>query len=369
MMFLLGRPENLKFLVVCPSFEVAEQRSMAALLPIALPILKDAYLACAGSLKSLQSEVYTEEAKNTSVRHASSAMKTLRSLAVDTPQDAALCLTLGTALAFFVYSSIGVGIADICNYCLSTTSIFMVTMTDLEIEPQQSFLVLLETMECLVHRRKPTLRIPLPLTERVDRRVGLCLPLLPHYYDLCVISHSLTNTTDASYLARIHKHLDKCQAALGEWIPSYPSQFVKDFDSAEIVNLLAQARVYRLAALLVSHRLRYAFGHEDSQADIWSKEIMMEFELAYRITNQPVQSVTLPFIVAAVEVKSTGARNKTLQDVENYVDKFAPVIQQATRTFLSRIWRERDLKTTSCWFDSVSKPCVVLHSIDVACFA
>ncbi|KAF2711028.1 hypothetical protein K504DRAFT_466066 [Pleomassaria siparia CBS 279.74] len=369
MMFLLGRPENLECLVMGPSFQAAEQRSLAAPLPAALPILKDAYLAFAASLKSLQSGgTATEEARSTSLRHASSAMKTLRSLPVVTPQDAALCLALGTTLASFVYSAIGVGLADICHYCLSTTSLFLeTTMPDPDTEPWQSFLILLEIMDCLVHRQKPTLRIPLRKLERIDRRVGLCLPLLPHYYDLCVISHSLANTTDASYLARIHKQLDKTQAAIAEWLPSPSLHLVDEFDSAEIVNLLAQARIYRLAALLVSHRLRHMFGDEDGQADIWSKEIMMELELARRITRRSVQCVTLPFLVAAVEVRATDARLGTLRNVDHYVDRFTPVLQQAGRIFLTRVWSERDGKATSCWFDSIWKPCPVLHSIDAAC--
>jgi hypothetical protein len=370
MMYMLSRPENLEYLVVTPSFQAAEQRSLAAPLRAALPILKDAYLAYAGSLKSLQPGVFTEEARSASLLHASSAMRTLRSLPVTTSQDATLCLILGTALAVSVYSAIGVGISEICHYCLSITRPFIARgIPDPEPEILQNFLVLLETMECLVHRRTPTLRIPLLVVERVDRHLGICLPMLPHYYDLCVISHSLANTTNESYLARIHKQLDKSQVAIEEWLPFYPPNFFEEFDSAEAVHLLAQARVYRLAALLVSHRLRHVFGDEDGQADIWSKEIMMEFELAHRMTKRPIQCVTLPFIVAAVEVRTKEARVRTLRIVDDYVDKFTPVVQQATKTFLSRVWRERDLKTTSCWFDSVSKPCAVLHSIDVACFA
>ncbi|KAF1995129.1 hypothetical protein P154DRAFT_526604 [Amniculicola lignicola CBS 123094] len=367
---LLGQPDSLEFLVVCPSFQAAEQQSLAAPLPAAFPILKNSYLAFAGSLKSLQLGIATEESKSANLRHASLAMEMLRSLPVVTPQDAALCLFLGTTLALFVYSAIGVGVGDICYYCLSTTSSFTArTITELEIEPWQNMLVLLETMECLVYRRKPTLRISLPILERVDRHIGLCLPLLPHYYDLCIISHSLANATDESYLARLHKQLDASEIAIQEWIPSHPPQILDDVDSAELVNLLAQAKVYRLAALLVGHRLRHDFGNQDEKADVLSKEIMMELEIAWRITKRPMRCVTLPFIVAAVEVRASELRLKTLQNVDNYVDKFTTVIQEATRKFLSRIWHERDMNTTFCWFDSISKPCAVLHAVDLLFFA
>ncbi|KAK3945897.1 hypothetical protein QBC46DRAFT_62466 [Diplogelasinospora grovesii] len=364
LMFLLSQPRSLDYYVVCPSFQAEQQQSLTIQLPAALSILKDAYLACAISLKQLQSGIAVDANTSISVRHISTAMSTLRSLPVSGSQDAVLCHTLGSALALSIYSTVGVGVPEICRYCLSTTSPFVGTANPgKHDDPWQSFLILLETIDCLIHRQKPTQRIQLP-SSAVDHRLGLCLPLLPYYYDLCVISNSLINTTETSILARLQKQLDHTHAALETWQPSHPDQLVEQFDSAEIVNLLAQAKAYRLGALLVSHRLRYPFGQEDGQADVWSKEVMMELDLAQRVTKRSMRFVTLPFMVAAVEIRDASLRIKTLQHVDDYVDHFAPVLQKAMKTFLSRVWRERDVNLTSRWFDSMHKPCPVLHSID-----
>lgn len=94
----------------------------------------------------------------------------------------------------------------------------------------------------------------------------------------------------------------------------------------------------------------------------------MELELAQRVTKQPMRCVTLPFVVAAVEIRDPSVRLQALRNVEKYVDHFTPVVQKATKKFLSTVWHERDAKMTTCWFDSVSKPCVVLDSIDATCF-
>jgi hypothetical protein len=367
LMLLLARPEHLNYYPVSRSFQVAEQRSLAALLPAALPILKHAYLAYAVALKLLQPGNSSEVEKSASLRYASAAMNTLRSFPVSSSQDAAICLTLGASLALFVYSVVGVGVADICHYCLSITNPFLEIGEpgqESDMRPWQGVLVLLETMECLVYRRKPTLRISPGATQNVDRHLGLCWPLLPFYYDLCDISYLQANTVDTCYLDYLQKQLDGIHNAIQVWQPSQPIGFINQFETAEVINLLTQARVYRLAGLLVSHRLRYLFGEQDSQAKIWSKEIMMELELSRRISKTRVRSVTLPFVVAAVEIQDTGERIETLQNVYEYVDQFTPVVQKATRTFLSRIWHERDVQVTTCWFDSVHKPCVVLHAID-----
>lgn len=377
LMFLLDRPENLNCYVVSPVFQDAERRSLAAPLPAALPVLKDAYLACAGALKLMHPhhhDAVKMDDGHANLLHALAAMKTLRALPVSTPQDAALCLTLGISLTLFVYSAVGHGVYEISQHCLSMARPFVETeMLDSDAEPWLTFLVLLETMECLIHRRRPTIRTPWRRSlgsgrDVVDRHLGLCAPLLPYYHDLCVVSHSLANTTDASYMALIEKQLGQIQAEVEAWQPSQPDHFVEQFKSVEVVHLLAQARLYRLAALLVSHRLRYTFGEQDDQAGIWAKEIMSELELVRRVTKRSARCVTLPFVTAAIEMRDTAARSQALQNADEYVDQFAPVVQKATKTFLSRVWWERDNKLTASWFDSTHKPCVVLASIDTALF-
>ncbi|KAI1345633.1 hypothetical protein F5Y01DRAFT_299980 [Xylaria sp. FL0043] len=366
--FLLGRPENIDCYVVCPSFQVSVQQALLSQLLVALPILKDAYLACASALKRLE-HAFPVDA-DSSVRHASSAMKTLRSLQVSNSQEAVLCLTLGAALALSVQSTIGVGVADICRYCLSTTRPFVEkTVSDGKRELWHGVLVLLETMDCLVYRRKPTMRLQPRNSESVDLYLGLCSPILSYYYDLCVISHSLSNTSNPDIQAYLQNKLDGVRSSVEAWIPSHASNLVDQFEAAEIVVLLAQAKVYRLGALLVSHRLRHAFGEYDAQADVWSKEIMMELDVAQSVSQRPIRYVTLPFMVAALEVREPSARNKALQDVANYVDCFSLTVQEAGRTFLRRVWRDRDSHVTYSWFDSIHKPCPILRSLDVPCRA
>lgn len=365
LMLLLGDSKSLQYPVVSPRFQHAEQESFSGPLPAAWPVLKDAYLAYAGVLRSLQSGLTTDTDDASKLRHASAAMVALRSLPITNPKEAELCLTLGFALALSVYGAIGVGVSDICHYCLSVTRPFIeAAALDPEMEHRVSVLVLLETMECMVHRRKPTLRMQPRAPAVVDRHLGLCLSLLPEYHDLCVISHSLANSSDASRLGVLYQQLQGIQARVEKWQPSQPEGFLREFSTAEVLHLLAQARVYRLAALLIVHRLQHKSGDEDSQADIWSREVMMELELTQRFSEQPVRFVALPFIVAAVEVKDPAERVKVLQHVDQYVDQLTPVVQKATSTFLTRVWYERDIVPNYSWFDSVHKPCVVLDSIE-----
>ncbi|RDL36216.1 Uncharacterized protein BP5553_06828 [Venustampulla echinocandica] len=364
LMFLLSQPGSLDQYVAYPGFQAGQQQlfSVQLQLPAALPSLKDAFLACAITVKQLQAGTAMDTDTTFSVHYILKAMDALRSLSVLSSQDAVLCHALGGLLAFSISSAIGVGVPDICRHCLGTTTQFVGTTVS-DADPWKSFLILLDTMDCLVYRRKPILRIRVPSSVVVDCRLGLCLPLLPYYHDLCVISNSILNTTDVGILARLQKQLDEIHCLVEPWQPSHLDQLVEQFDSAEIVHLLAQAKLYRLGALLVGHRLRFPFGQEDAQAEIWSKEVMMELEIAKRVTKRSMRFVTLPFIIAAVEVRDKSLRIKTLERVDDCVDHFAQFLQKATKTFLSRVWHERDLNLTTRWFDSIYKPCPVLDSV------
>ncbi|KAJ8058794.1 hypothetical protein OCU04_011782 [Sclerotinia nivalis] len=368
LMFLLSQPESLNQYVACPSFQAVQQQLFSVQLSAALPSLKDALLACAITLKQSRTAMVTDT--TFTVQYILKAMNVLRSLPVLSSQDVVLCNALGGLLAFSISSAIGVGVPDICRHCLGTTTPFVeTTVSDAQNDPWKSFLILLETMDCLVYRQKPILRIRVPSSAVVDCRLGLRLPLLPYYHDLCVISNSLINITDINVLACLQKQLDDIRCIVEPWRPSHLDQLVEEFDSTEIVHLLAQAKVYRLGALLLGHRLRFPFGQKDAQAEIWSKEIMMELEIAKGVTKRSMRFVTLPFIIAAVEVRDKNLRFKTLELVDDCVDHYAQFLQKATKTFLSRIWQERDLNLTTCWFDSVYKPCPVLDSINATCFS
>ena len=309
---LLRQPNALSNHVVSSSFHDLEQQSLAALLPSGLPILKDAYLAYASLLASSDTK-NGETNTNSSLRRASSAMMTLRSFGVSSLEDATLCLTLGAALATFVYAVIGMGVSDICSHCLSAVSPFVdTTMLDTGLGSRLILLALLDTMDAIVYRRKPTLRLQTQHAKYVDRFLGLSSGLLPYYYDICAISHSLDNTTDLNALRKLHWQLDEINKFLISWQPNQPDNFINEFGTAEVVHILAQAKIYRLGALLLAHRLRHPFGQEDSQANIWSREIIAELELARQTTKTPTRFVTLPFLTAAVEVQVPVSRIRVL---------------------------------------------------------
>lgn len=369
MLFLWNQPESLDPIIVCSSFHKEQQDALLSQLSVGFPLLKDAYLALAVTLQQLQSGVVVEQGSRANLAYISKAVGVLRSLAgFHSPQNVALCYTLGAVLSLAISSAVGVGIPDICRACLGgPSSSGRDPAPDENKSSWESLLILLETMDSLMWQRKPARKFP-ATTAHIDRHLGLCLPLLPYYHDLCQISNAILNTKHATALNRMQGQLDDIRAAVEIWQPTQSAHLVDRFTSTEVVILLAQAKVYRLGALLLSHRIRHSLGQRDAEATAWSKELIFELDLASRVTKQTPRFVTLPFIIAAVEVQGDAQRVKTLQHVDDFVDSYALFMKQAIKTFLLRVWHERDTKRINSWFESVHKPCPVLNYMDETIF-
>ncbi|CAM1509153.1 Fc.00g028920.m01.CDS01 [Cosmosporella sp. VM-42] len=165
--------------------------------------------------------------------------------------------------------------------------------------------VLADTVECLIRRELPVLR--LPDTERVvvDRLLGVCLPLLQLIYDLC----------EQSYQAKIGApKLDgrdpyfEVEQKLNTWIPTLPPDFFTKYQASEGAAILAQARLYRTAALLVIHRLRFPLGLENRLASSYAASILQDLSIFMKWPTDGVTGLGLdfPLLVAVLELPSPG---------------------------------------------------------------
>lgn len=114
----------------------------------------------------------------------------------------------------------GVDLSDTLHSSLSKAEPFL-EMADLDYntKPLLTSLVLLDTMDCFVHRQKPTVRIKMPKAKSMDRHLGLCLSLLPYYYDLYELNHGLAINIGEECLAHILHHLDGVHAAVDNGNP------------------------------------------------------------------------------------------------------------------------------------------------------
>lgn len=204
--------------------------------------------------------------------------------------------------------------------------------------------VLSDTIECLVRRTVPIIRFPSLIRVVVDRYVGLCCTLLPLLYDLC----------ECSSLARESRQNGKdpyedVERMIHAWEPIFPVDFLDTYTQEESTAMVTQAKVYRLAALLVVHRLRFPLGREDEEAQDMAKEIIGHL-LYYALSDASscrVMPMMFPLLVAMLEVEGPG---------EKVIDHISKVNVQVLHTtqllrFIAFVRYQREQGFRGLWFE------------------
>jgi hypothetical protein len=169
--------------------------------------------------------------------------------------------------------------------------------------------VFVDTIECLVRREIPILEFPRVERLPVDRTLGLCFTLLPLLYSLCVRSQGvkMSNASEpAGDCLQVTPYFD-IEQQLQAWQPTWPKQFLTTYSALEVTALLTQARVYRLAALLIVHRLWYPLGIEDGVGKCCAASILHELSIlkAWKLGEASGFGINFPLLVACMEMPNT----------------------------------------------------------------
>ncbi|KAH7125475.1 hypothetical protein B0J11DRAFT_307584 [Dendryphion nanum] len=164
--------------------------------------------------------------------------------------------------------------------------------------------VLIDTIDCLLRRDLPVVRLPEIDRCVVDRFSGVCSSFFPLLYDLCERSHWAKRTPIAFHGTDPYTNIE---AQIAAWNPPYTQSFAK-FTELETGSMLAQAHAFRQAALLVVHRLRYPLGTEDDVARHYAESILEELFplLTWSSEGATGLLVDFPLLVALIEVPTLG---------------------------------------------------------------
>jgi hypothetical protein len=284
--------------------------------------------------------------------HAALALSALRSVTISSEQDLMTALMLGVAMVTFALH-----VADgqpylIARYTLSlinTEYVKMSALSALDASITDLFMCLVSTeiFECLLRSHRPTMRVYIRGDDRVDRYLGLSSPLFPYFHEICEISCSIRHArlVDLGILQRLRA----VQAALDQWYPSTPVDFAKRYTRGEILTILAQSKVLRLAALLIIHRLYYPYGEDDQKAILLSRAIIGEFELVLQISQRSIPCADLAYLIASFEL--SGEERTSAIERSHRVITFSDQLLLRFKTTSSLVWKARDQGCTFYWFE------------------
>lgn len=338
------------------SFIPESQRTVYAILTLSGPTLTEGYLAFLGLMTAYQRSLVMRQDKPDMLK-AAKGLQRLRSVSISHDYDAACALFLGqTMYVFNVLTADDSSTAhSIVRSSLMSTKqwiprlIHFPVMDTIIMSP-----LLIDTVECLVRREVPIIR--LPHTDRIiiDRYAGLCASLLRHLYDLCECSHALKRDVldvESDVHRGLYERLAEVEQAIMHWEPPTSPQLFTDLREHEVLAMVTQAKVYRLAGLLVIHRLRYPLGVEDEAAQQLANGIFAEMfhfatTAAKMITAVPV---VFPLTMAMIEIEGPG------EELWDQLSSFTVQSTSAQRLqgFVRQVRAARNSGYGGLWFELV----------------
>ncbi|KAL2784257.1 hypothetical protein BJX66DRAFT_90280 [Aspergillus keveii] len=233
------------------------------------------------------------------------------------PQDALCVLLLGQALFVFevLADSSTTSAHSIIQGALISAKPWYPLLSRVPAFDTVTFCpVLMDIVGCLVHRKVPIIRMCVQDRIVADRYAGLCSTLLPLLYRLCVRSHAAkagAATVDGGSTDR--EKPEDCytdiERSIELWAPDIPLDFFTAYDEVEIQMMTTQANAYRLAALLVIHRLRFPFGDQDTLGQYYANCIFHEISSFFAYSNMHGAGafpVTFPLFISMIEVEGPG---------------------------------------------------------------
>lgn len=229
------------------------------------------------------------------------------------PEDAAVIVLLGQAL--LVYNTLISSPATHVitrGILLSVKNWYPSLICRAYLDPVTLTPVLMDTIECLVRREMPVIRLPVLDRCIIDRFLGLRSSLLPLLYELCERSYQAKTSELVEHRSPSDPNEDghycEIDRKIRAWTPQLPSDFFTAYSSLESAIMLAQARSYRLAALLVIHRLRFPFGTEDLAAQRYADDILRELSILKAWPPDAATGLGLdfPLLVATLELPGPG---------------------------------------------------------------
>ncbi|KAK9446331.1 Zn(II)2Cys6 transcription factor [Metarhizium brunneum] len=349
--------------ILGPSFRDQHLQAFVDHLDAGLLHLKDAFIACASVLVGDQQLRQLALGQQVGLRRAAAAVASLRSstVTVRRDHDLSLLLILGVAMVTFAFHSDGGAPEPLCSYILGLVKSCCRDGRSLKRQLGDDGVALLvcllgtETESCLIKCEVPTLQIrQYDMDPCVDRFIGVSLPMLAFYHDVCELARRIRARRGARLDSDVRRALEKLESAIERWQPAVPTDFLTGrFSPAEVALMLTQSRVLRLTALLLLHRLRHEYGSQDGKAAAMSSTILSELETALCLTGRSVPFAEMPHLAASFEVTRREDRERQLAQSERIVD-FSPHVCVEHKAWLVAFWAARDkLGSTECiyWDD------------------
>lgn len=279
-----------------------------------------------------------------------------------TRQDFLPWMWLGTALTIHTHCLLGTNAAPIRRYMLSHVKKMAEQGLETRTHPVVLITLSLDAVDSLLKRELPITGYPHESSDVLkDEVLGLCAQLVDFIGDICKVSHAMARDGESAEhfeaLEQIESNIQGCK-------PNVTPEMAEMMTALEMAHVYAQVRVHRDALMLVIHRLRYAFGVKDETGKMIAQNIMTDLGMTTSISGSPPSWVTLPYLVASIEMTGAEERQTALENVDLYIDGIHPAARSSTRAWLKAMWSKRDIGPGFKWLDVMDQlPTICLNDV------
>ncbi|QDS71578.1 hypothetical protein FKW77_006022 [Venturia effusa] len=318
-------------------------------------LVNEGLLACAGAVFRCRNKLTGFD--DVDMARSAIALRKLRYAPVSVDKLEAI-LTLGNLLATYELLTSSQTAHAITRFTLSLVQPLYHAQPSLKLPTELISLCFVDTVECLVRREIPVIKIPVESATLIDRYAGLLCPLLPVLYELCEIgnTYALGGPKNEQEKRLLADHINSLDNRLSSWRPLPPPGFASQFNTRDSIFLLTQARVYRAAGLLILHRLQHPFGDDDNLGRRMSFFILSESSLCVDLLSAPntIPKTLFPWMIAGVELVTPEERQSFLAQVPAEDREIMALPISRMKEFCKYVWQARDKREGLSWFDLVA---------------
>lgn len=340
------------------SFMQAFRGAISSVLYHSGEVVTDGYLAFLGLVAHCQASRLHWTTPD--LRRAATALQNLRNVVIMCPQDALCVLLLGQALFVFevLTDSFTTPAHSIVQSALISAKRWYPLLSRVPAFDTVTFCpVFMDIVGCLVYRKVPIILMCVQDRIVVDRYAGLCSTLLPFLYRLCVQSHAAKpSAAIVDWVSTDREHPEDCysdvERSIELWAPNIPPDFFTAYDEAERQMMTTQAKAYRLAALLVIHRLQFHLGVQDTLGQYYARCIFHEITSFFVHSNTQGAGafpLTFPLFISMLEVEGPG--EALLENLRRF--PVQSICMLKLHDFVRHVRRIKESGYSVLWFDLV----------------
>lgn len=321
----------------------------------AVPQLKDAFISVASLMSAHSNNRVSELVQQICISKAALSVSALRELEVNGREDVATVLVLA-----LIISTFGLFVADgdsagVCAYALNDIRVYYESPDVVFTPDEHAYLICLfytELIECVPHSRLPTMKYGTygKAARHVDRYMGLAAPFMAFFYELCEFAQELRLNRGVNDQS-LWRKADDLEYRIRTWTPTHPEGFPDQYAQIELIQIFAQIKSLRQAALLVLHRLRYPYGIQDEKGLAIADSIVTENSLVLQFSDRgAAMGMDLAYLIACLELRDVVDQEATLVQISTHM-RFSEPTRVKFLAQLQQVWQAKHAYSGLYWYD------------------